>query len=70
MGRMVRRGAIPAAISGIAIVLAIAIFARVGAAGGPQAPAPGTTSAASAHPETTDCAAGSTPDARAQYGES
>src|SRR5687767_358886 len=48
MGRMVYRGAIPAAIGGIAIVLAVAIVGRVGAAGQRQAPGPGTPSAASA----------------------
>ena len=40
MGRMVHRGAIPAAIGGIAIVLAVAIFGRVGAAGERQTSGP------------------------------
>ena len=45
MGRMVYRGAIPAAIGGIAIVLAIAIVGRVGAAGERQTSAPPPSSA-------------------------
>ena len=47
MGRMKYRSAVPAAIGGIAILLAVVIFGRVGAAGERQSPGPAPSSVGS-----------------------